>query len=257
VPDEAWDTGDASLAIQHTVASPRTDFQSAFARLCQAALLISKTLRHCQRAKLLKLQHKPPDHSETAGLIEAAFGLSACLQAEITAQPERYFAAVPALCLAYSAAFKIIAINLSDSSQRDTTPIPAFGDATWGGRNMTAQMIAFESRKEAMAHMHDIARDMSACTSHKEGPSKISPFVLDAVYSAGVTYSWWMEHNGQSVAGTGHEMIKKELLQISARWGLAGEYMGLLEQHDIAAMSSSGFSIPIVGMPMVPSSIGV
>ncbi|KAI3324679.1 fungal-specific transcription factor domain-containing protein [Xylariaceae sp. AK1471] len=256
VLDEAWDTGDASLAIQHTVTSPRTDFQSAFARLCQAALLISKTLRHCQRAKLLKLQHKPPDHSETAGLIEAAFGLSACLQTEITAQPERYFAAIPALCLTYSAAFKIIATHLEDSP-RETTLIPPFEDTAWANRNMTAQMTAFASRKEIMAHMHDIARDISACTSHEEGLAKISPFVLDAVYSTGVTYSWWKEHSGCSAAAPSSEMIKTGLLQISSRWGLAREYVGLLEQHEIAAMSSSGFSMPIAGMPMVPSTMGI
>lgn len=114
-------------------------------------------------------------------------------------------------------------------------------------------MVAFESRKEAMAHMHDIVRDLNACISHDKGLARVSPLVLDAVYSTGITDLWWREQSGASVPTTSPETVKEGLLRISARWGVAGEYLGLLEQHETTTISSSGFSMPIVSMPMVPS----
>ncbi|KAI1816894.1 fungal-specific transcription factor domain-containing protein [Poronia punctata] len=246
VPDEAWDSGDASLASQHTVMSPRTEFQSPFARLCQAALLLSKALRHCQRAKLLRLQHKPPDDSEAASLLEGALDLAALSQREISNHPVRYFSALPSVCLAYSAVFKIVTIHLPGSAP-ETAPAAAYEDPSWTSRNHTsAQLAAYEARKEVMERMHDVVRDIGACASHQDGLNQISPFVLDAVYYTGVTGAWWRDPCGL-------ETIQKALARIGDRWAVAVQYGGLLQQHDIAAVSSSNFSMPMASMPMVPS----
>jgi hypothetical protein len=235
VPDEAWDSGDASLAIQHTVISPKLDPQSPFARLCQAALLVSKALRHCQRAKLLNLQHKPPENCEVTSLTDGALELAACAQTESSRQPEKYFALVPALCLAYSAVFKIVVTHLH-------LPAGPPDSAT-----TSTQMISSGFQEKAMTRMHDIAHDIAAFTSHREGLAKISPFALDAIYTTGVTYACWREQGGL-------ESIKKCVARIKGRWAVAAQYETLLEHHDLAALSSSSdFSMPLVTMPIVPT----
>ncbi|KAI8624200.1 fungal-specific transcription factor domain-containing protein [Xylariaceae sp. FL1651] len=248
VSDEAWDTGIASLAVQHTVSSPRTDFQTAFGRLCQAALLVSEALRHCQRAKLLKLQHEPPDHSEATGLIEAAYGLSTRLQAEVVAQPKRYLPIIPAHCIAYSVIFRIIETYLSDLP-RGTAPIPGLQDTMWSNENLAVQLMAFESRKKTIVDMCDVSGNINACTPHKEDLAKMSPFVLNAIYSTGVTLSWLRGESSDSGTSINLEVIKKCLLGLSGRWGLASEYMTLLEQHGIHAMSS--YPMPLAGVPLM------
>jgi len=257
VPDEAWDSGDASLAIQHTVTSSRLDPQPPFARLCQAALLVSKMLRHCQRIKLLKLQHKLPGNGEVASLTEGALELAACAQTEISAQPEKYFALVPALTLAYSAVFKIVMTHLHPSAAPpETAPAAAYEDADWaatttGNNNNnttpSTQLISYDSQKKAMTHMHDIVHDITAFISHKEGLAKISPFALDAIYTAGVTCACWRQQCGLKT-------IQKCLAGIRVRWAVTAQYEALLEQHDLAAVSSSsGFSMPLGTMPIVPT----
>ncbi|KAI1325749.1 hypothetical protein F5Y16DRAFT_377050 [Xylariaceae sp. FL0255] len=256
VPEEAWDSGDASLAVQHKISSPSTNEPvSPFARICQSALLISKGLRYCQKAKMIKLQHELPDRSEASCLIETAFSLSACLANEVLSAPSNYPALVAARSLSYSAIYKIIGAHQPDSSSA-TSPTPSLQETQWANETLATQAMTFETQRKASADVSDMAASVSTHVRTKEEVQKLSPFVLGALYSAGVTFSWWREQGYDSVSITSLELVKKCLLRVSSRWSLATEYLTLLEQQEMNAMSRS-FPGPLTSMPLLTSTMGI
>ncbi|KAI0158303.1 hypothetical protein GGR57DRAFT_500417 [Xylariaceae sp. FL1272] len=255
VSDAAWDSGDASLAIQHTVSSPSTDLQSPFARLCQTAMFLGETLRHCQEARILAAKREPPNHVDASNLIETAFSFSMSLHTEVIAQPKRYFSIVPTHCLIYSALFKVISTHSPDLSCVPAS-MQGLRDSAWPNETLAAQLMAVEAKKKAITGMHQIASDVNVCTAHKSDLARVSPFVFDALYDIGVAYSWWGEQDHECASASSLEMVKKCLLRIGGRWGLSSEYMTLLEQHEITAMSAANYAISLPGMPLAVASMG-
>ncbi|KAI1259209.1 fungal-specific transcription factor domain-containing protein [Xylariaceae sp. FL1019] len=256
VSDEAWDSGDASLAVQYTISSPSTDLQSPFARLCQVAMFLGETLKHCQDARILASRREPPNRGDASSLIETAFGFSMSLHTEVIAQPKRYFSIVPTHCLIYSALFKIISTHSPDLSCVPA-PIPGLRDSPWPNDTLATQIMAIEAKKKTVAGMHQMASDINTCTSHKGDLARVSPFVLDALYDIGVAYSWWTEQDHECASATSLEMVKKCLVRIGGRWGLSSEYLTLLEQHEMTVMSAANYTISLPGTPFAVTSMGV
>ncbi|KAI0473989.1 hypothetical protein GGR56DRAFT_676430 [Xylariaceae sp. FL0804] len=144
VEDKAWEaSGDAAagglppmVQQQRTVSSPGSEPQSPFGRLCQAALLLGKMLRHAQRAEIRRLAvpREPTDPAEVAGLAATAHRLGACLRAEAQARgPAAYFALVAARCLAFSALFKVLGLYYDyDNGMQEPLAAHAAGVAVPG-----------------------------------------------------------------------------------------------------------------------------
>ncbi|KAI1334347.1 fungal-specific transcription factor domain-containing protein [Xylariaceae sp. FL0016] len=244
VDDKSWDTADIDSAIQRTVSSPGTETQSPFGRLCQAALLLGKMLRHCQRAEIRKHKGEPANFDEVAKLTETANGLCACVQAHIAASPSTYFSLVAAQSLCYSAVFKVLglysadplnaAIDLQDRRQQ-----------AWGSdEDLALQMTTADGVKKTAGLVWDLAMNLLAClATAEEDVPKTTPFVLDAIYSAAATFARLTKDVAivDPLAESHLETTRKCLQRLSGRWRLGGEYLKLLEQHEMSAMMGQSF----------------
>ncbi|KAI1075032.1 fungal-specific transcription factor domain-containing protein [Whalleya microplaca] len=250
VDDDAWDTGDMSSVIQSTVSSPRTQSQSSFGRLCQAALVVGKMLRHSQRAEIRKLNGERSDYNEVANVTETAHGLGTCLQSDLAAQPSAYFSLIGARCLTFSAIIKVLGAYGADGL---AGPL-GVRDQLWTDDDLSMQMAAADGLKKTAAHVRDFAADLFAYTTLDEDLVKTPPFVLDAIYAAAATFAATWKQSADPVAETSLETIKKCLVRLGGRWRLGREYLKLLEHHEMNAMMGQPYGRPrsaLTGVPYV------
>lgn len=264
VEDAAWELGDIGGAIQATVSSPFTEPQSAFGRLCQGSLLISRMLEHPKRLKdACDLNYGGRfDYSEVKSLIGSAHELNASIQAEMAARPSSYFSLLPAQCLAYSAVLKALdlfcpataEVSADASSMEMGMEMNAWAAAAAAaaeGNNVPSlQQTAacIENRKTAASEqVRDLAQDLlSIIGSCDDGEMvKTSPFVLDAVYSAAtVSLVAWKAGAaaGDPSAEASLATTRELLVRLSGRWRLGVEYLKALEQHGVSAMLGQNFA---------------
>ncbi|RYP65812.1 hypothetical protein DL771_008113 [Monosporascus sp. 5C6A] len=245
VADSAFEAGDISAAVQDTVSAPFTTSQSPFGRLCQGAMLISRTLDHARRVELRKLNGELGDAVEFGNLTDSACSLFVSIQRELVAQPATYFSLLPAQCIALSAATTTLTMYTAGDVQIGdfaTAGIPGFEGCDDG---LSLRMAVLEGLRKTAAQARDLARDLSTMTALDEEVVKTSPLVLGAVYSAAaetfflaapaLATSWKDGSNcGDDIlATTTTEAARKCLARLSPRWRLAGEYLRALDHLEV------------------------
>ncbi|KAH9894540.1 hypothetical protein F4778DRAFT_772365 [Xylariomycetidae sp. FL2044] len=281
VDDAAWDLGDSTLTMQRTVSTPGTEPQSPFARLCQAALLVGKMLRHAQRAEVRRQKGEAPDYAQVTSVTDAAEGLCTCLEAEFAAASPgiSYLSFIGPQYLALSTILKVLSahsgIVLSSSiapnmqQQEHHHQQQHQQSQIWPtSSDLAFQVRAMETQKQTAARVRDYAASLFQSSSSSSSPSSSShgdqiqvqdqdlarttPFVLDAVYAAAATFAWARRGAGQDpLADAGLEAMKGCLARLGGRWRLAGEYLKLVGAHEMNVAMGRG----IAGLLVVPNAI--
>ncbi|KAH9997183.1 fungal-specific transcription factor domain-containing protein [Xylariaceae sp. FL0662B] len=256
VDEEAWDTGDMGSVVQRTVYSPRTEPQSSFGRLCQAALVVGKMLRYSQRAENRRLNGEHVDYNEVANITETAHGLCACLESDLAARPSAYLGLVGARCLAFSAILKVLgAVDEGPTGGTVSIRAPQQHQAPWTDDELSMRMAAADGLGRTAAHVRDLAADLCACAALDDELARIPPFALDAVYAAAAAFASTWKESADPVAERSLQSTKKCLARLAARWRLAAEYLKLLEHHEMNVLMGQPYVRPrsalAAGVPYV------
>lgn len=243
--DKAWDTGDNARAFQRPCSSPFSDLQSTFGRLCQSAMLASRTLRHHADLEQRKINGDRYDFSDVAHLMEDSHILCKALQSDFASNPTAYFSLVAARSLNFTAVLRILAMYASGESLRGV-------GSEWNEEEIALQMTAIEGMKKMAAYVRDFAADLFAFIALDEDVVKTPPMVLDAFYLGSMTqYSAWKE-TGDSTAETSLETTRKCLIRLSGRWRLGKEFLDMMETQEMNYMVGASFqSSKLGGIPLV------
>ncbi|KAK6070175.1 fungal specific transcription factor domain-containing protein [Seiridium cupressi] len=243
--DKAWDMEDSARAFQRTVSSPFSDLQSTFARLCQAALLSGRTLRHHGELEQRKVNGERYDFTDVGRLMDDTHTLCKALQSDFATNPAAYFSLVAAKCLNFTGILRILAMYASGESLRGV-------GSEWNEEEMTLQMTAIEGTKKTAAHVRDFAADLFAFISLDEDVVKTPPMVLDAFYLGSMAHHSVWKETGDPIAESSLETTRKCLIRLSGRWRLGKELLDMLETHEMNYIVGPNFqSSKLGGIPLV------
>ncbi|KAH6657714.1 fungal-specific transcription factor domain-containing protein [Truncatella angustata] len=245
INDKAWDQGDDTGVFQRSVSSPFSDIQSTFARLCQAALLAGRTLKHHADLEQRKINGERYDFTGVAHLMEDSHKLCKAMQSDFASNPTTYFSLVAARCLNFAAVLKILAMYVANESLRGV-------GSEWNEEEMTLQITAIEGTKKTATYVRDFAADLYTFISLDEDVVKTPPMVLETFYLGSMThYTTWKE-TGDPLAETSYETTRKCLIRLSGRWRLGKEFLDLLEAHEMNYIVGANFqSSKLGGIPLV------
>ncbi|KAM9883056.1 fungal specific transcription factor domain-containing protein [Verticillium dahliae] len=259
--DRIWDDDSPSLVTQRTVASLFTGDPSPFSRLCEAATLASRVLAH---VRLMPTSQENTDQpllaSAAMSLLDTLLHASSVVDGEANASRQGYslptFHTDPFLASTswnpYLApqAVLLSATLLLQETYSWPPPYPPSSTqeanlrhrALRGLQTTSSQVISLLSRDILSQLLHPspapvstVRLELGLDTDHalldNSGSilRRVSPLILDALYSAANNFSWLVQEE-HSVVVDASTIAKEGLASINQRWRVAGEYLHMLEQ---------------------------
>ncbi|KAK0630123.1 hypothetical protein B0T17DRAFT_589721 [Bombardia bombarda] len=261
VDDDAWDAGDPTCA-QHipAITTPIFQPQGPFARLAQAAMLVSNTLQHCRSSILTnrrggttsssnnKSDH-PFDLAYVQSLADTISSFGAVLEDELHfsksspttttnhQQQSTYFARLVPRCLTHSAMILLFDVYSCPENLHDG-PGPNGIDS--GGPKtpdeLTMQMRAISGLRALALQVRDLSVDLLEAVMLPAEQRRVSPLCLDSVYGAMATLHWLWKEGGDAELLAGLEDVRRSMARLAMRWRLAREYVDMMDYHDVTAV---------------------
>lgn len=207
----------AHSAITGTISTPVSEPASPFARLCQAAVLTGRVLRHH------RLNSSPEDerYREASALYVELSELARVLVHEASVSQDYLslgspmavtFSALAALCDPYAC-----------QSMRVETNTP---------EGATMQIQAIEGIRSVAESIRNFSHEISNLTSNPRDMDRVSPFILDALYSGASNFAWDVRESGNASSEDGLRTIRECLRLFTGRWRCAQEYLRVLEAQE-------------------------
>ncbi|OQE44364.1 hypothetical protein PENCOP_c002G07116 [Penicillium coprophilum] len=228
VNDSAWNSGDATRALNSAVSTPYSVAQSPFASLCQSALCIS-------RAAECRLSSSHALETITA-ITENLCSLSAVLDESLSLyhQPDEILDFLAPRCLTWSALFMHLDNFCCPEKLRDEPGYNLAGDAKTSEEQFL-QVQATVIVKSVSDQVHNAALSiigfLQASPQYGTHLGKVSPFALDAFYCAMATFHWVLQESGDEAIRSSLGDIKECMRRMGDRWQLSLEYLSLEEVY--------------------------
>jgi len=213
-------------ALQRVVSSPTDDPVASFPRLCQASIMMGKVLAH---------HHGEEIPSETAryDLASQLYLDVSILARKITeeaANSQDYLTLASPLALTFSAL-----CYLCDQYTCPPSSTSVSSEAA------AMQLKALEGLKTVSRSVVDFAEQLNAATPLPQDLDRVSPLIMDALYSAAANYAWMVRESGDESCQMALESIRHCLRRLGSRWRNAAEYLRLLEAREFTyAVGSAG-----------------
>ncbi|KAF8851607.1 hypothetical protein BDZ45DRAFT_631464 [Acephala macrosclerotiorum] len=221
--DSAWDNGEIGAAMERKVSNPINEPLAPFPRLCQAYILLGKVLAHNFGFKLpldKDQELQKPRFIEAAMLYEEISALARVLHDETNTATDYLSLAAP-LALTYSAICALCDSYSCPKGCTATTPEAAAmqGQALSGLKTVSGFIVEFSNRINANTPMpHDLDR--------------VSPIIMDALYSGASNYAWLVREQGGEKYQEALDTIRYTLRRLGSRWRNAAEYLRLLDARE-------------------------
>jgi hypothetical protein len=228
-------------ANQRPVNSHPSEPQGAFARLCQACLLIDRVVNHVDETmrNYAAGVAAPFVVDEVLALQEALQSFASILQSQRQEPTSSYFSLVPAHSLALSATILLLDAYSCPENIRDGPCGSAHGAGHGGFDSVakTAEELAMQERSiEGLQSTSRMIRDaglqMLENVMLPAELRKASPLCLDALYTAMATLHWFWKESGDAEIKMALEDVKRCLSSLGMRWRVATEYLGIERYHD-------------------------
>ena len=208
-----------STAPQALVGSPISDPVASFPRLCQATIMLGKVFSH---------NYGDDFPSETAQY-EAATQLyseASALAGKITEEAEAdqdFFGHASALALTFSAL-----CTLCDKYSRPK------GGKSPGNESSDMLVQAIEGLKTVSSSIVNFVNHIDVNTQTVQDLDRISPIIMDALYSAAANCAWMVRESGDEVYQNALDAIRICLRKLETRWRNAAEYARILEAQEFS-----------------------
>lgn len=217
-----------ATAMQRKVSSPIEDSVAPFPRLCQASIMLGKVLNH-------RWASREPDQkshfSQASKLYAETCNLARTLHDETNKSTDYLNLAAP-LALAYSTL-----CVLCDSY---SCPKNQNGGAT-SPEAQAMQAQAVDGLKSVSESIVEFSIQINHATPHPHEMDRISPIIMDALYSAASTFAWSVRESGDPNSQQGLDSIRNSLRRLGSRWRNAAEYVRILEAREFSyAVGSAG-----------------
>ncbi|RDW73170.1 fungal specific transcription factor-containing protein [Coleophoma cylindrospora] len=226
VDDAAWDEGEMGHAYQRSVGGDVTDTVAPFPRLCQAYIMLGKVF----------MNHKADNSPDTSKFSQASqlyleISVLARKITEEAAQAADYLSFAAPMALTFSALCTICEVySCPTSADISKTPEAA-----------AMQVQALDGLKTVSRSIVDFAEKVNLATQHPQDLDRVSPLVMDALYSAAANNAWLVRENGDENSQMALESLRHCLRRLGARWRNAAEYLRILEAQEFTyAVGTAG-----------------
>ena len=208
--DTSWDQGEMTSSEPLYVSSPTSVRTGAYARTCQATHLMGRLKRLMNdRSGDSALRF-----SEAAQLYRTLAALGNLLPEELQHSPAQY---TTPLALCYGAIMHICDPFCCTETNR--------GEHTVEETEM--QNIALDGMKKTAWDIVRFAEVLK--TMMHNNISAVSPLTADALYMGVQTYAWLAHESGSPDELSNYRTLREVLLQMNARWAVAGEYLKAID----------------------------
>lgn len=222
-------------AICSAASTPIIESQGSFARLCQSAVLIDRTVV-CQREQSCSSSGST---SETVALAHEI--CSFIEQLETKTSNDAGLAFFEPCCLAWSALFALLdryccPEKLSSSPGYQSIPLLKTSDEQALQRQSIVILRAASLQILGAASSALSLAEASALQQH-EGFGNVNPLGLDALYLAAMTFQWFRHESGDTEAIESLQVLRRCFEAFGGRWHLASEYLALEKRQDLELLS--------------------
>lgn len=213
-------------AMQRKVSNPIDDPVAPFPRLCQTSIMLGKVLKHHWGIKDL---NQKPHFIEASNLYSDVSNLARTLLDETTNSTDFLNLAAP-LALAYSTLCILCDSYSCPKSCAASTPEAA-----------AMQAQAVDGLKTASSSIVEFSNHINNATPLPQDLDRISPIIMDALYSAAANYAWLVRESGDEDSQRALDSIRYSLRRLGSRWRNAAEYLRILEAREFTyALGSAG-----------------
>jgi hypothetical protein len=212
--------------MQRKVSNPVEDPVAPFPRLCQTSIMLGKVFKHHWGPRE---PDQKPHFVQASMLYSEVSALARTLLDETTKSPDYLNLAAP-LALAYSTLCVLCDTYSCPKGCTASTPESAAmqAQAVDGLKTVSASIVEFSDQiNNATPLPHDLDR--------------ISPIIMDALYSAAANYAWLVRESGDTNSQRALDSIRYSLRRLGSRWRNAAEYLRILEAREFTyAVGSAG-----------------
>ncbi|KAH8793261.1 hypothetical protein BGZ57DRAFT_869998 [Hyaloscypha finlandica] len=220
VNDSAWEAGEMTAARRAAVGSSISEPVTSFPRLCQAMTMMGKVFSH----------HYGDEFASEADQFKAASELYAAASALARKIPEEadaeqdFFSYASATALTYSTLCNLCEVYSCPKGNRKST----------GKESSEMQIQAIEGLKTVSGTIVNFVDHINANTPLSQELDRISPIIMDALYSAAANYAWMVRESGDEVYQNALDAIRLCLRKLGTRWRNAAEYVRILEAQEFS-----------------------
>lgn len=208
-----------SEAVRRFVSSPIEDPLGPFPRLCQVVVQLGKVFSHHHSGAHFETQ--ADRYAEATSLYVQVQAMIELLNVELVATTDQITFA-PALSLAYSTLCQLCEIY--------SCPESSGAIASADNSNMVGKAV--NGLKEAAEHMVVFARHLDTNLPQPHDLDKVSPIVMDAIYSAAANFAWLVRESGSEDRLDKLNILRSCLKRFGTRWRNAAEYLRILEAQE-------------------------
>lgn len=214
-------------AVQIVIGVDVSEAVSPFPRLCQASVMMGKVLSHNH-------QEKYESDSERFGAASELYGDVSVLARKVTedaAHAPDYLSFTAPMALTFSTLCALCDKYMcsSNSVTNSSTETAAM------------QLQAIEGVKSVSSSIVEFAEKITRVTPLPQDLDRVSPLIMDALYSAAANYAWLVRESGDENSQMALESIRHCLRRLGARWRNAAEYLRILEAQEFTyAVGSAG-----------------
>lgn len=207
-------------AIQMQVSTPVDEPAAPFPRICQASVMLGKVFSH----------HHGVKHSTEAERFSSATELYVEVSAlarklsEEAVNTQDYLSLATPLALTHSTLFTLCE-HYSCPTNTTTTPEASA---------MTIQAV--DGLKATAASVVHFAEQINTSTPSPQDLDRVSPIIMDALYSAAANYAWVVRESGDENSQLALDSLRRCLGRLGTRWRNAAEYLRILEAQEFTYM---------------------
>lgn len=206
-----------------TLNNPLTDPQTPFGRLCQANSLLSRVTRH--HASHPPTPDEIPRFNEAYALFKELEDFAKLLTHEANTSSD-YLSHIAPLAFTYSAL-----CNLADPYACPTRSCHTVAGAA-SKEGGAIQVMSVAGLKTVGADVVAFVDKLLACTQSDRELDRVSPLVLNAMYTAAAEFAWFARESGDEGFQRGLDRLREGLRRLGARWRGAAEYIRILEAQE-------------------------
>jgi len=205
-------------SIQRAVSISVNEPVAPFTRLCQVYVMLGKILSHHYNEKL-------PSKTLRFGMASQLYVDGSILARRLTEEAGNsadYLDLAAPLALSFSAL----------STLCDPYSCPTNGAAITDPEQAAMQVQALEGLKTVSTSVVEFANQIMAATPLPQDLDRISPLIMDALYSAAANYAWLVRESGDEDSQMALESLRHCLRRLGSRWRNAAEYLRILEAQE-------------------------
>ncbi len=232
-------------AFQRPVSTPVSEPAGAFARLCQACLLVSRTMNHTlSTIRNSSAGRNPPfDPGDVVVIIDS---ITSFTQTVERGTPPNSPMASPALLscqtLTISALMLLLDVYSCPEHLRDGQGPNGFDSVARAPGELEMQVRAVNGLREAALRVRDLGVDhLLEDLVLPASLRRASPLWLDSLYNSMATLHWLWKESGEADIHVALEDVKRCLVRMAMRWTLAKEYLAMEPHHEISEADATAW----------------